>query len=147
MSVICDLCRTPQGKTSVMLLLSYLSCYMLSCISQVRQEDVLSSWSGIRPLAADPTAAAAADDGVSSSSRGSSSTSGISRDHIIFSEPDGLVTVTGAHLGLGLRCWFKFMTQCLNTLKSWGMQVPAKTSHGFKLSVVHPLVSATQAQP
>jgi hypothetical protein len=38
---------------------------------------------------------------VSSSSSGSSSTSGISRDHVIFSEPDGLVTVTGAHLGLG----------------------------------------------
>jgi hypothetical protein len=46
-----------------------------------------------------------------------------------------------------LRCWFKFTTQILNALKSWGMQVPAKTSHGLKLSVVHPLVSATQAQP
>lgn len=65
---------------------------------QVRQQDVLSSWSGIRPLAADPTAAAAAEDGVSSSSSGSSKTAGISRDHVIFSEPNGLVTITGVAL-------------------------------------------------
>lgn len=31
----------------------------------------------------------------SSSKGGSSSTAGISRDHIIFSEPDGMVTITG----------------------------------------------------
>lgn len=65
---------------------------------QVRQEDVLSVWSGIRPLAADPTAAAAAPaaDGASTATSSSgSSTASISRDHVIFSEPDGLITVTG----------------------------------------------------
>ncbi|KAF8066195.1 SDP6 [Scenedesmus sp. PABB004] len=49
----------------------------------VRREDVLSTWSGIRPLAADPTAGAGG------------ATAGISRDHVIFSEPNGLITITG----------------------------------------------------
>jgi glycerol-3-phosphate dehydrogenase len=54
---------------------------MLRC-EQVRQEDILSVWSGIRPLAHDPTVEAGG-------------TAGISRDHLIFSEPDGLITITG----------------------------------------------------
>lgn len=54
-------------------------------VLQVRQEDVLSTWSGIRPLAADPTADA------------SSNTGNISRDHLIFTEPNGLITITGMH--------------------------------------------------
>eukprot|EP00879_Flechtneria_rotunda_P011430 GHRR01011940.1.p1 GENE.GHRR01011940.1~~GHRR01011940.1.p1 ORF type:complete len:569 (+),score=148.55 GHRR01011940.1:94-1800(+) len=52
---------------------------------RVRPEDVLSTWSGIRPLAADPTI----------SSNGTTNTSSISRDHLIFTDPDGLVTITG----------------------------------------------------
>jgi glycerol-3-phosphate dehydrogenase len=47
---------------------------------QVRRSDVLSAWSGIRPLASDPNA----DD-----------TASISRDHIITTDPSGLVTVSG----------------------------------------------------
>eukprot|EP00775_Hariotina_reticulata_P006063 gene6063-6301_t len=61
--------------------------FILAAISdflsiKVRQDDILSVWSGIRPLAYDPTVEA-------------SGTAGISRDHLIFSEPDGLITVTG----------------------------------------------------
>ncbi|KAH0904988.1 hypothetical protein HID58_044491 [Brassica napus] len=46
----------------------------------VRRTDVLSAWSGIRPLAMDPTA---------------KSTESISRDHVVFEEHPGLVTITG----------------------------------------------------
>ena len=47
---------------------------------QVRSSDVLSAWSGIRPLAADPT---------------QTSTENLSRDHVVAVEPDGLLTVAG----------------------------------------------------
>ncbi|KAG2241435.1 hypothetical protein Bca52824_096582 [Brassica carinata] len=47
---------------------------------KVRRTDVLSAWSGIRPLAMDPTA---------------KSTESISRDHVVFEENPGLVTITG----------------------------------------------------
>ena len=40
----------------------------------------MSAWSGIRPLAADPTA---------------SSTESVSRDHVVCVESDGLVTISG----------------------------------------------------
>jgi glycerol-3-phosphate dehydrogenase len=50
---------------------------------QVRPADVLSTWSGIRPLAADPTAQEAGNTG------------NIVRDHLIFTEPNGLITITG----------------------------------------------------
>ena len=50
---------------------------------RVRREDVASAWSGIRPLAADPTAQA----------RGGSQN--VSRDHVVFDEGDGVVTVAG----------------------------------------------------
>lgn len=47
---------------------------------QVRRKDVLSVWSGIRPLAKDPSATSTAD---------------AVRDHLVISDPSGLVTVTG----------------------------------------------------
>ncbi|KAL5569390.1 hypothetical protein UlMin_025965 [Ulmus minor] len=47
---------------------------------KVRRTDVLSAWSGIRPLAMDPTA---------------KSTESISRDHVVCEEYPGLVTITG----------------------------------------------------
>ena len=47
---------------------------------QVRRSDVLSSWSGIRPLATDPNA---------------KDTASISRDHIIIKDPEGIITITG----------------------------------------------------
>ncbi|PNX70115.1 glycerol-3-phosphate dehydrogenase SDP6 mitochondrial-like, partial [Trifolium pratense] len=46
----------------------------------VRRADVLSAWSGIRPLAVDPTA---------------KNTESISRDHIVCEDYPGLVTITG----------------------------------------------------
>lgn len=50
----------------------------------MRRKDVLSCWSGIRPLASDPTLSAAPGD-----------TQNIVREHVIFTDGDGLVTVTG----------------------------------------------------
>ncbi|KAE8714749.1 Glycerol-3-phosphate dehydrogenase [Hibiscus syriacus] len=47
---------------------------------KVRRTDVLSAWSGIRPLAVDPNA---------------KSTESISRDHVVSEEYPGLVTITG----------------------------------------------------
>ncbi|KAG2500744.1 hypothetical protein HYH03_001508 [Edaphochlamys debaryana] len=47
---------------------------------KVRPSDVLSVWSGIRPLAADPRA---------------KNTENTVRDHVIMEEPDGMITVSG----------------------------------------------------
>ncbi|GMI78791.1 SUGAR-DEPENDENT 6 [Hibiscus trionum] len=47
---------------------------------KVRRTDVLSAWSGIRPLAVDPNA---------------KSTESISRDHVVSEDYPGLVTITG----------------------------------------------------
>ncbi|KAK9834189.1 hypothetical protein WJX81_006932 [Elliptochloris bilobata] len=47
---------------------------------KVRRSDVLSAWSGLRPLAVDPRA---------------KDTASASRDHVIITDPDGLITVTG----------------------------------------------------
>ncbi|KAK7277276.1 hypothetical protein RIF29_18427 [Crotalaria pallida] len=47
---------------------------------KVRRTDVLSAWSGIRPLAMDPSA---------------KNTESISRDHVVFEDQPGLVTITG----------------------------------------------------
>ncbi|KAK2634067.1 hypothetical protein Ddye_028859 [Dipteronia dyeriana] len=47
---------------------------------KVRRTDVLSAWSGIRPLATDPSA---------------KNTESISRDHVVCEEYPGLVTITG----------------------------------------------------
>jgi len=46
----------------------------------VRREDVLSAWSGLRPLASDP---------------GAKDTASLSRDHVIAVEAGGLITVAG----------------------------------------------------
>lgn len=47
---------------------------------QVRRSDVLSAWSGIRPLATDPSA---------------KNTESISRDHVVCEDHPGLITITG----------------------------------------------------
>ncbi|KAK8952016.1 hypothetical protein KSP39_PZI004858 [Platanthera zijinensis] len=47
---------------------------------QVRRTDVLSAWSGIRPLALDPSA---------------KNTESISRDHVVHEDHPGLITITG----------------------------------------------------
>lgn len=46
----------------------------------MRRTDVLSAWSGIRPLATDPSA---------------KNTESISRDHVVCEDYPGLVTITG----------------------------------------------------
>ncbi|KAI0493693.1 hypothetical protein KFK09_023817 [Dendrobium nobile] len=47
---------------------------------QVRRTDVLSAWSGIRPLAMDPSA---------------KNTESLSRDHVVHEDHPGLITITG----------------------------------------------------
>ncbi len=49
-------------------------------LAQVRRSDVLSAWSGLRPLAVDPNA---------------KDTASASRDHVVTRDPDGMLTVTG----------------------------------------------------
>ena len=64
----------------------YSAINWLVCVAfaaQVRRSDVLSAWSGLRPLAVDPRA---------------KDTASASRDHVVVVDPDGLITVTGARL-------------------------------------------------
>lgn len=58
-------------------ILDAISDYL--CV-KVRRSDVLSAWSGIRPLASDPS---------------SVGTENISREHVVCSGPEGLLTITG----------------------------------------------------
>eukprot|EP01134_Creolimax_fragrantissima_P007305 CFRG7305T1 len=74
----CELSMSPKPKKDeVDFILGAIKDYLTV---DVRSSDLLSVWSGIRPLASDPTAG---------------NTENISRDHIVFSDPSGLVTVTG----------------------------------------------------
>jgi glycerol-3-phosphate dehydrogenase len=52
-----------------------------------RKEDVVSAWSGIRPLAKPPK--------VNGADKNEKSTENVSRDHVVADERDGVVTVTG----------------------------------------------------
>ena len=118
-----ELTDTPAATgAEVDFILDALSDYLSV---RVRRQDVLSAWSGIRPLASDPTAQAAAaagagaaageggsgsgsssGGGASSSGGGASSSGGgaasaaggagtasIVREHVIFADRDGLLTV------------------------------------------------------
>ncbi|KNA07170.1 hypothetical protein SOVF_174370 [Spinacia oleracea] len=64
-------------EDEIQFILDALTDYL--CI-KVRRTDVLSAWSGIRPLAMDPTA---------------KNTESISRDHVVCEDFPGLVTITG----------------------------------------------------
>ncbi|KAJ1403121.1 hypothetical protein SESBI_27528 [Sesbania bispinosa] len=84
--------RTVAGTTDSSTTITYLPephedeiQFILDAISdylnvKVRRTDVLSAWSGIRPLAMDPTA---------------KNTESISRDHVVCEDYPGLVTITG----------------------------------------------------
>lgn len=84
--------RTVAGTTDSSTAITYLPephedeiQFILDAISdylnvKVRRTDVLSAWSGIRPLAVDPTA---------------KNTESISRDHVVCEDYPGLVTITG----------------------------------------------------
>ncbi|CAN0892136.1 Glycerol-3-phosphate dehydrogenase SDP6, mitochondrial, partial [Linum grandiflorum] len=75
-----DTVITPLPKPQedeIQFILDAISDYL---VVKVRRSDVLSAWSGIRPLATDPSA---------------KNTESISRDHIVCEEYPGLVTITG----------------------------------------------------
>ena len=74
----CDVTMTPSAtKDEVDFILESIAPYLKV---ETRRSDILSAWSGIRPLAADP---------------GAKNTENMSRDHVIAVEKDGMVTVTG----------------------------------------------------
>lgn len=64
-------------EEEIQFILDAISDYL--CV-KVRRSDVLSAWSGIRPLASDPS---------------STNTANISRGHVLCTSPEGLVTITG----------------------------------------------------
>ncbi|KAK9849952.1 hypothetical protein WJX84_010898 [Apatococcus fuscideae] len=73
-----EITMTPRPtETEINFILDAIAEYLTV---RVRRTDVLSAWSGIRPLAVDPNA---------------KDTASASRDHIVSTDPDGLITVTG----------------------------------------------------
>lgn len=71
--------RPEPREEEIQFILDAISDYLTV---KVRRSDVMSAWSGIRPLATDPNVK-------------DTDTASISRDHVICVDPDGLVTVTG----------------------------------------------------
>ncbi|GAB4813967.1 hypothetical protein N2152v2_001013 [Parachlorella kessleri] len=69
--------RPQPSEEEIQFILDAIADYLTV---QVRRSDVMSAWSGIRPLAIDPNA---------------TNTAEALRDHIVTVDPDGLVTVTG----------------------------------------------------
>lgn len=59
------------------LLLFFFLIINFYCFEKVRRSDVLSAWSGIRPLVRDPA---------------KSSTEGLARNHLVISSKSGLIT-------------------------------------------------------
>ena len=59
-------------------------------VCQVRRSDVMSAWSGIRPLASDPDA---------------QDTASASRDHVVSMDADGMITIAGDLLLIDLAVW------------------------------------------
>ncbi|KAK9832160.1 hypothetical protein WJX74_001006 [Apatococcus lobatus] len=73
-----EITMTPQPtETEINFILDAIAEYLTV---RVRRSDVMSAWSGIRPLAVDPNA---------------KDTASASRDHVVTTDPDGLITVTG----------------------------------------------------
>lgn len=74
----CDVSMTPAAtRDETEFILESIAPYLQV---EARKSDILSAWSGIRPLAADPAA---------------KNTENMSRDHVIAVEKDGMVTITG----------------------------------------------------
>lgn len=71
--------RPEPHEEEIQFILDAISDYLTV---KVRRSDVMSAWSGIRPLATDPNVK-------------DTDTASISRDHVVCVDPDGLVTVTG----------------------------------------------------
>lgn len=72
--------RSPAHLRSTRLPAAHTRQSIAAATPQVRRKDVLSVWSGIRPLAKDPSATSTAD---------------AVRDHLVIADPSGLITVTG----------------------------------------------------
>lgn len=82
----------------------------------VRREDVLSSWSGLRPLVADPKAA---------------DTAKLSRDHVIHVGPAGLISIAG-----GKWTTYRKMAQdAVDHAIEWGQLSPSSPSQTEKTPI------------
>ena len=80
-----EITQQPQPtETEIQFILDAIAKYL---VVEVRRSDVQSAWSGIRPLAQDPHA---------------HSTESASRDHVTTLDTDGMITVTGKPLCVGL---------------------------------------------
>lgn len=78
-----EITQQPQPtEAEIQFILDEIAKYL---VVEVRRSDVQSAWSGIRPLAQDPHA---------------HDTASASRDHIVTTDPDGMITVTGDCLTL-----------------------------------------------
>mmetsp|Transcript_40454 Transcript_40454/g.101814 ORF Transcript_40454/g.101814 Transcript_40454/m.101814 type:complete len:639 (+) Transcript_40454:203-2119(+) len=76
----CELSFTPKpDHNEIDFILSEVSSYLSKDV-QVRREDVLAAWSGIRPLVRDPS---------------KEKTEGLCRNHIVHVSDEGLLTVSG----------------------------------------------------
>ena len=77
----------------------------VSCQVQVRRSDVMSAWSGIRPLASDPDA---------------QDTAGASRDHVVSMDTDGMITIAGLAIAQQQNCvcfhdlWLRHTCNCIS---------------------------------
>ncbi|KAJ2912616.1 hypothetical protein MD484_g7804, partial [Candolleomyces efflorescens] len=60
---------------------------------RVRRGDVLSAWSGLRPLVRDPSPSPSTSSSTSTSSSGG--TAGLVRSHVLHQSPNGLLTIAG----------------------------------------------------
>ena len=71
--------RPQPTETEIQFILDAIAEYLTV---KVRRSDVKSAWSGIRPLAVDPN-------------QNPADTAGALRDHVVTTDPDGMITVTG----------------------------------------------------
>ncbi|KAJ6983414.1 glycerol-3-phosphate dehydrogenase SDP6 [Populus alba x Populus x berolinensis] len=87
---------------------------------KVRRTDVLSAWSGIRPLAVDPSA---------------KSTESISRDHVVCEDYPGLVTITGGKWTTYRRISFSMAEDAVDAAVKSGKLSPKNGSvtHNLRL--------------
>ncbi|OWB79840.1 hypothetical protein B5S32_g4079 [[Candida] boidinii] len=64
---------------------------------EVKRDDVLSAWSGVRPLVRNPANVPDVDqnDPIAVAAAASASTQGLVRSHLVYDSPNGLVTISG----------------------------------------------------
>jgi len=80
------------------------SCERFFPSAKLERKDVIATWAGLRPLV----------------SEGSEEASDVSREHEIFVEPEGLITIAGGKLTTYRRMSVEVVDRCLEFLKTRG---------------------------